>query len=100
MFRAPATMFGAFVDDTLAACGALVAVPAEGVGLLFAGVCHPSHRGRGLQSALIRARAAHARAAGVEIVTSLTAPASTSERNLRRAGFTLACTQSVHSLVR
>lgn len=103
LFRAPTTMFGAFVDDALAAVGALVVVigtPADaadvrGVGLLFAGMCRPERRGHGLQAALIEARVRHAREIGLEVLTSLTEPASTSERNLRRAGFALACTQSV-----
>jgi hypothetical protein len=98
LFHAPATMFGAFVDDVLAACGALVVE--DRVGLLFAGMTRPSHRGRRLQSALIEARVAHACALGLDVVTSLTEPASTSERNVRRAGFVVACTQSVWSTQR
>ena len=90
-------MFGAFTDGTLAACGALVVEEPLRVGLLFAGMCRPTQRGRRLQSSLILARLARARALGLELATSLTAPASTSERNLRRAGFVVACTQSVWS---
>lgn len=91
----PSTMFA--IDD--AACGALVVDAAAGtttteprLGLLFAGMCKPSHRGRGLQSALIRARVARAHELGLDLVASMAAPASTSERNLRRAGFDLVCT--------
>ncbi len=98
LFRAPTTMFGAFKDGALAACGALVVEEQERVGLLFAGMCRPESRGRGLQTALIHARVAHAHTLGLNLVTSLTEPASTSERNLRRAGFVVACTQSVWSL--
>ncbi len=92
VFQPPSTMWATFFDGEAVACGALVVE--DRVGLLFAGMCRPSHRGRGLQSALIRTRLRSAAAQGLDVVASLAAPGSTSERNLRAAGLTMVCTTS------
>lgn len=57
------------------------------VGLLRAGMVVPSARGRGVQRALIAARARLAEELGCDLVTSQAAPGSASERNLQRMGF-------------
>ncbi|MDY1003892.1 GNAT family N-acetyltransferase [Curtobacterium sp. CFBP9011] len=82
-----AHVFGAFDGDLLVGAAALHVV--DGVGSLNTGGTLPSHRGRGVQSALIAARAAAARAAGCRLLTAETGGAETdpSYRNLGRAGF-------------
>ncbi len=50
----------------------------------------PTHRGRGLQGALIRARLAEAQRLGCGLVASGTAPNSPSQRNMERHGFRVA----------
>jgi N-acetylglutamate synthase-like GNAT family acetyltransferase len=57
------------------------------VGLLRAGVVRPQERGRGLQRALIAARAALARELGCDMLTAFAAPDGLSERNLLQVGF-------------
>jgi MOSC domain-containing protein YiiM/GNAT superfamily N-acetyltransferase len=57
------------------------------VGLLRAGMVVPSARGRGVQRALICARARLAEELGCDLVTSQAEPGSASERNLQRMGF-------------
>lgn len=59
------------------------------------GATRPGHRGKGSQSLLLAARIADARAAGATLLTCETGPVmegvdSTSWRNARRAGFTIA----------
>ncbi|MFO0747824.1 MAG: GNAT family N-acetyltransferase [Myxococcota bacterium] len=71
---------------------------ADGVGWLFAGSTRPDQRGRGVQSALIAARVAHARAAGCDIVAVATRAGSASQRNLERAGFRVAYTRAALEL--
>lgn len=59
----------------------------HGVGWLRAGSVLHAHRGRGVQRALIRARAAHARKLGCDLVGASANEGGTSARNLARAGF-------------
>jgi MOSC domain-containing protein YiiM/GNAT superfamily N-acetyltransferase len=66
-------------------CGALYIN--KKVGLLRTGVVQPAVRGRGLQRALIAARARLAAELGCDLLTSQAPPDSTSERNLVRMGF-------------
>jgi ribosomal protein S18 acetylase RimI-like enzyme len=82
-----AHVFGAFDGDLLVGAAALHVV--DGVGSLNTGGTLPSHRGRGVQSALIAARAAAARAAACRLLTAETGGAEDdpSYRNLGRAGF-------------
>jgi len=56
------------------------------VGLLRGGVVLPEWRGRGIQRALIAARAGLARELGCDTISSHAAPGSVSERNLLRMG--------------
>jgi MOSC domain-containing protein YiiM/GNAT superfamily N-acetyltransferase len=57
-------------------------------GLIRAGAVHPDARGRGIQRALIAARARAAAHHGCEIVSSHAEPGTTSIRNLQALGFT------------
>lgn len=57
------------------------------VALLFADSTRPAYRGKGAQSALIRSRLAHARAAKCDIAMAVVEPGSNSERNFLRHGF-------------
>lgn len=54
----------------------------------------PAYRGRGVQQALIQARLADAKRAGVKLASIAARPASSSSRNALRAGFELAYTKS------
>jgi MOSC domain-containing protein YiiM/GNAT superfamily N-acetyltransferase len=56
------------------------------IGLLRAGMVVPASRGRGIQRALIAARARLAEELGCDVVTSQAPPGSPSERNLHRVG--------------
>ena len=58
----------------------------RGVGWLRAGSVLEEYRGRGLQDALIRARVAHARRVGCDLVGASTVPDGASARNVERAG--------------
>ncbi|CAN5123836.1 hypothetical protein BH23CHL9_BH23CHL9_11770 [soil metagenome] len=58
-----------------------------GVGWLRAGSVRPAFRGRGLQSALIVARAELAHAAGCDIIGASTVEGGASARNVERLGF-------------
>jgi GNAT superfamily N-acetyltransferase len=55
----------------------------------------PAHRRRGVQSALLAARLADARAAGCELAVVTTQPGSRSQRNVQRAGFHLLYSRAV-----
>lgn len=82
-----AQVFGAFDGDLLVGAGALYVV--DGVGSLNTGGTLPSHRRRGVQSALLAARAAAAADSGCRLLTAETGGSDDdpSARNLVRAGF-------------
>lgn len=88
-------LYLAEVDGVPAAAGALVL--GEVANLANASTL-PEFRGRGLQSALIRARMNAAAAAGAELVCSGAAWASQSQRNLERAGLRIAYTKTTWRL--
>jgi GNAT superfamily N-acetyltransferase len=67
----------------------------DGVGYLAMAGTLPEFRGRGCQSALIRARVASAAAAGCDLVVSTAAFGATSHRNLERCGLRTAYTKPV-----
>jgi ribosomal protein S18 acetylase RimI-like enzyme len=75
--------------------GAALLVLEEGLAYLANASTLPEFRRRGVQTALIAARIADARAAGCEEVCSGTAFGSASQRNLERAGFAVAYTKAV-----
>ena len=88
-------LFVAEVDGVAAGAGALVL--GEVANLANASTL-PEFRGRGLQSALIRARISAAAAAGADLVCSAASWASQSQRNLERAGLRIAHTKTVWRL--
>ena len=73
---------------------ALLAID-DDVGYLANASTLPELRGRGVQSALVAARIADARAAGCEWIASQAAFGSASMRNLQRAGLQVAYTKAV-----
>ena len=84
-------LFVAEVDGVAAAAGALVL--GEVANLANASTL-PEFRGRGLQSALIRARIGAAAAAGADLVCAGASWASQSQRNLERAELRIAYTKT------
>jgi ribosomal protein S18 acetylase RimI-like enzyme len=71
----------------IAGTGALRIV--DGLAQLAGASTLPAHRRRGVQSALMRARLVAAAAAGCDLAVVTTEPASKSQENVQRAGFTL-----------
>ncbi len=72
--------------------GGAVAVH-EGMALLGGASTLPAFRNRGIQTALIWVRLAHAAAAGCELAVTTTQPGSTSQRNCERQGFRVVYTR-------
>jgi GNAT superfamily N-acetyltransferase len=62
----------------------------DGVATLFGTSVLPRFRRRGIQDALIRCRLSRARAQGCDLASSNTAPGTSSQRNMERAGFRVA----------
>jgi ribosomal protein S18 acetylase RimI-like enzyme len=85
-----ALTFVAMVGGTIAACGAGMIIPEHGVFGLFGAGTLPEYRGRGLQTALLRARMAAAAQAGCEYAVIVTRGGTTSQRNAERLGFHVA----------
>ena len=79
----------AWVDGEAVAIASLHIV--ERVGIFQIAGTLEEHRGKGCQTALLRRRAADAVEAGCDLVTSLVAPDSGSQRNIQRAGLEIAC---------
>jgi len=73
--------------DGKAAGGGTIAIRNEVAGLFGASTL-PDFRGRGIQTALLHARLARAKAAGCDLAVSLARPGGVSERNILRRGFT------------
>ena len=67
----------------------------RGVATFFSTSTRPAFRGQGVQTALIRARLAHAAAAGCDLAMVRTTPGSGSQRNVERAGFGVVYTKGV-----
>jgi GNAT superfamily N-acetyltransferase len=91
--RPGVTCFLAWIEDQ--PVGAAAMMIRDGLGTLFSTITHVEYRGRGVQTALIRARLAAAAAAGCDLMTVATVPGSPSQRNVQRAGFTAAYTRMV-----
>jgi GNAT superfamily N-acetyltransferase len=68
---------------------------AEGVAQLTGAATAPSHRRRGVQTALLSARLADAAAAGCDVAVITTQPGSKSQQNAQRQGFDLLYTRAV-----
>jgi ribosomal protein S18 acetylase RimI-like enzyme len=77
----------------IAGSGALRIV--DGLAQLAGASTLPPHRRRGVQSALLRARLVEAAAAGCDLAVVTTEPASRSQANVQRAGFTLLYVRAV-----
>ncbi len=76
------------VNDQPAAAGVLALN--KGMAALFATSTLPSHRGHGLQTAMLDWRLRYAKENGARIATIETDPDSASQRNVERMGFRLA----------
>jgi hypothetical protein len=79
-----------FLIDDEAGCGFMIQ---SGVATFYADGTRAMARGRGLQSALIRARIALSAEQGCDLATASTLPGSQSQRNYERAGFRVAYTK-------
>ena len=85
-----ALAFAATVDGQLVACGAGLVIPEHRVFALCGAGTLAGFRGRGLQTALLRARLAAAVEAGCEYAVVVTQGGTTSQRNGERLGFRVA----------
>ncbi len=85
-----ALAFVATVGGKLVACGAGLVVPEHRVYALCGAGTLAEFRGRGLQTALLRARMAAAVGAGCEYAVVVTNGGTTSQRNAERLGFRVA----------
>jgi len=70
----------------------------DGVALLAGASTIPAFRGRGLQTALLRARLAHGALAGCDLAMMTAAPGGGSQRNAERRGFRIAFTRTKWAL--
>lgn len=89
--RPGVTCFLAWVGDDLA--GAAAMMLRDGLATFFSTTTLLPYRGRGVQTALVRARLAFAARAGCDLVTVSTLPGNQSQRNMQRAGFQVAYTR-------
>jgi GNAT superfamily N-acetyltransferase len=87
------TLFFARRDGATA--GAAAMRLCDGVAQLAGASTLPGHRRRGVQSALLAHRLAHAAAAGCDLAVVTTQPGSKSQANMHRAGFELLYARSV-----
>ena len=85
-----ALAFVATIDGKIAACGTGLVIPEHGIFALGGAGTMSEFRGRGLQTALLRARMAAAAAAGCEFAAVVTQGGTTSQRNAERLGFQVA----------
>jgi ribosomal protein S18 acetylase RimI-like enzyme len=85
-----ALAFVASVDGKLVACGTGLVIPEHRVFALCGAGTLAGFRGRGLQTALLRARMAAAVDAGCEFAVVVTQGGSISQRNAERLGFRVA----------
>jgi ribosomal protein S18 acetylase RimI-like enzyme len=91
LYQMPGALaFGAIVDGVLVACGAGLVIPQHRVFALCGAGTLAGYRGRGLQTALLRARMASAMEAGCEYAVVVTQGGTTSQRNAERLGFRVA----------
>lgn len=81
------TLYLARLDGAIAGGGSLRM--SDGLAQLAGASTLPAHRRRGVQSALLRARLLDAATRGCDLAVVTTEPASKSQENVQRAGFTL-----------
>ncbi len=94
--REDTSLFVARVAGQVAGSAGLsvAATPLGLVGELYIASTLPAFRGRGVQTALLRARLQAAKAAGCALAVVMARPANASARNTERAGFRLAFTKA------
>jgi hypothetical protein len=85
-----ALAFVASIDGKMVACGTGLAIPEHRIFALGGAGTLLECRGRGLQTALLRARMAAAAEAGCEYAVVVTNGGTTSQRNCERLGFRVA----------
>ena len=85
-----ALAFAATVDGKTVACGTGIVIPEHRVFALCGAGTLADYRGRGLQTALLRARMAAAVEAGCEFAVVVTQGGTISQRNAERLGFRVA----------
>jgi GNAT superfamily N-acetyltransferase len=85
-----ALAFVATVDGKPVACGTGLVIPEQKIFALCGAGTLARYRGRGLQTALLRARMAAAIEAGCEYAAVVTQGATVSQRNAERLGFCVA----------
>jgi predicted N-acetyltransferase YhbS len=85
-----AMTFAASFEGKVVACGAGLVIPAHRVFALCGAGTALEHRGRGLQTALLRTRLSAAAEAGCEYAVVVTQGGSASQRNCERLGFRVA----------
>jgi GNAT superfamily N-acetyltransferase len=85
-----AVTFVASVEGKMAACGAGLVIPEHRVFAVCGAGTLAEFRGRGLQTALLRARLAAAAGAGCEYAVVVTQGGTPSQRNCERLGFRMA----------
>jgi ribosomal protein S18 acetylase RimI-like enzyme len=85
-----ALAFVASANGNMVACGTGVVVGEHGIFALSGAGTLSEYRGRGLQTALLRARMAAAARAGCEYAAVVTRGGTTSQRNAERLGFRVA----------
>ena len=85
-----ALAFVAVMDGKPVACGAGLIIPEHKVFALCGAGTLTEYRGRGLQTALLRARMAAAVESGCEYAVVVTQGGTTSQRNAERLGFRVA----------
>jgi ribosomal protein S18 acetylase RimI-like enzyme len=85
-----ALAFVASVEGRLVACGTGLVIPEHKVFALCGAGTLAEFRGRGLQTALLRARMAAALEAGCEYAVVVTQGGTISQRNAERLGFRVA----------
>lgn len=97
--RADTRLYFATIDGKIAGSAglALIETSKGGVAHLYIDSTLPEYRGRGVQSALLKARLCDARRAGFDIASSGARPSNVSSRNIERAGFNLAYTKTTFS---
>jgi len=95
VLRADTSLYIASLDGKVAGTAtlALIETSRGGVAHLCIDSTLPEFRGRGIQTALLKARLADARKAGYEIASVGARPGNGSCRNIERAGFSLAYTK-------
>lgn len=93
MAAAGAARYVALYEGTVA--GAASVRMADGVAQLTGAATLPTHRRRGIQTALLAARLVDAASAACDIAVVTTAPGSKSQENVQRRGFDLLYTRAV-----